>query len=290
MICINCKTELDNGAVFCYKCGAKVKQEENMMAQPVATEVSAAQVYAQPQPMAPQDRFANQIYNQMSNQMSNNMQQPYGQQFNYQPIPNQGKKASKAMIPAVIFAILSVITSVVVGVFGFMQGEIGMGLENIAFVFCSVMILIYAASKSGITSIMKGIGFVTVAVFHIIYYGIAAGKEAVTLLGQFFGGNSNANGTDCYYGIALIAGLIFFAIYVLMNIIKGFINSNKASMLMLVSGYFTVLLVVACFIIDVVSDKRGLFAFKFIPVDLGLVMLIIADIFAVITRAKKFEE
>ena len=50
------------------------------------------------------------------------------------------------------------------------------------------------------------------------------------------------------------------------------------------------LLIVVCFVVDFASDKRGLFAFNFIPVDQGLVTLILADIFASIARAKKFED
>ena len=82
----------------------------------------------------------------------------------------------------------------------------------------------------------------------------------------------------------------FFAIYVIMNVIRSFMNSKKSSMAMLVCAYFTMLFVVVCFIVDYASDVRGLFAFKFIPTDLGLVTLILADIFASISRTKKFED
>ena len=67
-------------------------------------------------------------------------------------------------------------------------------------------------------------------------------------------------------------------------------NSKKTSMLMVVSGYFTALLVIVCFVVDFASKIDGLFAFKFIPIDLGFVLLILADIFAVISRTKKFED
>ena len=217
-------------------------------------------------------------------------QQPFGGQTYTQVQPYAKKKGSKAVAPAVIFALLSFAASIMVCLFGFIKkGELGMGLENIAFALTAIFVISYAVSKSSATAVLKGIGFVAVAALHTVYYCIPAAKEAKIRLSHYFGGNDKATGTDCYYGIALIALLVFFAIYMIMNVIRSFTNSKKSSMAMLVCAYFTMLLVVVCFIIDYVSDVRGLFAFKFIPTDLGLVLLILADIFASISRAKKFE-
>lgn len=218
-------------------------------------------------------------------------QQPFGGQTYTQVQPYAKKKGSKAVVPAVLFALLSFATSIMVCLYGFIKkGELGMGLENIAFALTAIFVISYAVSKSNATAVLKGIGFVAVAALHTVYYCIPAAKEAKIRLSQYFGGNDKATGTDCYYGIALIALLVFFAIYMIMNVIRSFTNSKKSSMAMLVCAYFTILLVVVCFIVDYVSDVRGLFAFKFIPTDLGLVLLILADIFASISRAKKFED
>lgn len=266
---------------------------------------AAPVVETEPTPVQP--TFANQIYNQVQQpafnqpynqafeQSYNQMQQPFGGQPYAQNVPYTStvqpkKKVSKALIPAILFAIISIAASVMVCLYGFKTKELGMGLENIAFALTAIFVIVYAVSKSGATSIMKSVGFIAVAALHTIYYGVAAGKEATTLLTSYFGGNSNANLTDCYYGIILVLGLVALAVYLLMNIIKGFMNSKKASMGMLVSGYFAMLLIIVCFVVDFASDKRGLFAFKFVPVDLGLVALILADIFATIARAKKFED
>ena len=219
------------------------------------------------------------------------MQEPAFQQPYVSAKPYVKEKSSKALIPAVIFALLSVAASVMVCLYGFIKkGELGMGLENIAFALTAIFVIAYATSKSNVTAMLKGVGFVAVAALHTIYYCIPAAKEAKIRLSEYFGENSNATGTDCYYGIALIAVIAFFAIYVIMNVIRSFMNSKKSSMAMLVCAYFTMLFVVVCFIVDYASDVRGLFAFKFIPTDLGLVTLILADIFASISRTKKFED
>lgn len=324
MFCTNCGAQLEDNSIFCIQCGAKIAEVPAAPVEEVSEEVNAA-IYEQPEiaevtenvveetpvveaaPVAEETpaepTFANQIYNQMQqpafnqpyNQPFNQMQQPFGgqpyvQNAPYMTMSQPKKKSSKALIPAILFAIISIAASVMICLSGFKSKELGMAFENIAFCLTSIFVITYAVSKSNATSIIKSVGFVAVAVLHTIYYGIAAGKEAVTLLKSYFGGNSNANLTDCYYGIALILGLVTLAVYLIMNIIKGFTNSKKASMGMLVSGYFAMLLIVVCFVVDFASDKRGLFAFNFIPVDLGLVTLILADIFASIVRAKKFED
>ena len=137
---------------------------------------------------------------------------------------------------------------------------------------------------------IKGILFLAVAVLHTIYFCIPGAKTAITKLSDFFGGSANATGTDCYYGFVMILLLVFLAIYMLMNIIRSFINAKKASMLVVVSGYFTVLLAIVCFVVNFASKSEGLFAFGFVPIDLGFATLILADIFAIMSRAKKFED
>ena len=316
MFCTNCGAQLEDNSIFCIQCGAKVLGETPAPApvveEPVVMEASAPVVEEVPvveQAPVVEETFSNQVqqpefaqpYNQPFAQPYNQMQQPYGgqsygqnvsyaQNMPYTQVYQTKKKNSKALIPAILFAIISIAASVMVCLYGFKSKELGMGLENIAFALTGIFVIVYAVSKSNVTSIMKSVGFIAVAALHTIYYGIAAGKAAVTLLKNYFGGNSNANLTDCYYGIVLILGLLTLAIYLIMNIIKGFMNSKKASMGMLVSGYFAMLLIIVCFVVDFASDKRGLFAFKFIPVDLGLIALILADIFATIARAKKFED
>lgn len=307
MFCTNCGAQLEDNSIFCIQCGAKVSGETPAPApvveEPVVMEASAPVVEEVPvveQAPVVEETFSNQVQQPEFAQPYNQMQQPYGgqsygqnvsyaQNMPYTPVYQTKKKNSKALIPAILFAIISIAASVMVCLYGFKSKELGMGLENIAFALTGIFVIVYAVSKSNVTSIMKSVGFIAVAALHTIYYGIAAGKAAVTLLKNYFGGNSNANLTDCYYGIVLILGLLTLAIYLIMNIIKGFMNSKKASMGMLVSGYFAMLLIIVCFVVDYASDKRGLFAFKFIPVDLGLIALILADIFATIARAKKFE-
>lgn len=304
MFCTNCGAQLEDNSIFCIQCGAKVSGETSAPApvveEPVVMEASAPVAEEVPvveQTPVVEESFSNQVQQPEFAQPNNQIQQLYGgqpyaqtQNMPYTPVYQTKKKNSKALIPAILFAILSIAASVMVCLYGFKSKEFGMGLENIAFALTAIFVIVYAVSKSNVTSIMKSVGFIAVAALHTIYYGIAAGKAAVTLLKNYFGGNSNANLTDCYYGIALILGLLTLAIYLIMNIIKGFMNSKKASMGMLVSGYFAMLLIIVCFVVDYASDKRGLFAFKFIPVDLGLIALILADIFATIARAKKFED
>ena len=215
--------------------------------------------------------------------------QPGYQQPTFQGQPNVKKKNSKAFIPTIIFAILSIISSVAICINGFMDKEIGMGIENIIFAVAAIIVIIYAANKSAAMSIIKGVFFIAVTVLHVIYFCVPGAKTAINKLTNFFDGSSNATGTDCYYGFVMLLLIVFFAIYMIMNVIRSFMNAKKSSMLVVVSGYFTVLLVIVCFVVDIASKIEGLFAFGFIPIVLGFVTLVLADIFAIISRAKKFE-
>lgn len=306
MFCINCGTQLADDAAFCFNCGAKVNGEGPVNNFAEATEVASNQVNVEPvvQPMVEQQPMMEQptfqqpmmeqqpVYQQPAFQQPDFYnQQPFGGQMYTQTKPIAPKKTSKATVPAVIFAILSVLLSGMVCVYGFVKkGDLGMGLENIAFVVASIFVIAYAVSTSKVSALLKGISFIAVAALHTIYYCIPAAKEASVRLKAYFGGNDQATGTDCFYGIALIGFIAFFALYMLMNIVRSFMNSKKVSMLMLISAYFAMLLCVVCFVVDFASDVRGLFAFKFIPVDIGLITLILADIFAAISRAKKMED
>ena len=295
MFCLNCGTQLADDAVFCFSCGTKVNNQPEVAVAPVeAPVVEGAAPVVETEPVVEVTESVveeqSMFQTQPAFQEQPTFQEPFGGQTYTQVQPYAKKKGSKAVAPAVIFALLSFAASIMVCLFGFIKkGELGMGLENIAFALTAIFVISYAVSKSSATAVLKGIGFIAVAALHTVYYCIPAAKEAKIRLSQYFGGNDKATGTDCYYGIALIALLVFFAIYMIMNVIRSFTNSKKSSMAMLVCAYFTMLLIVVRFIIDYASDKPGIFAFKFIPTDLGLVLLILADIFASISRAKKFE-
>ncbi|MEE0861997.1 MAG: zinc ribbon domain-containing protein [Lachnospiraceae bacterium] len=314
MFCLNCGTQLADDAVFCFSCGTKVNNQPEVAVAPVeAPVVEGAAPVVETEPVVEvtesaveeQSMFQTQpafqeqpmfqeqptFQEQPMFQEQPAFQQPFGGQTYTQVQPYAKKKGSKAVAPAVIFALLSFVASIMVCLFGFIKkGELGMGLENIAFALTAIFVISYAVSKSSATAVLKGIGFIAVAALHTIYFCINAIIDTKIRLSQYFGGSDKATGTDCYLGFVTIALVVFFAIYVIMNVLRSFTNSKKSSMAMLVCAYFTMLLIVVRFIIDYASDKRGIFAFKFIPIDLGLVLLILADIFASISRAKKFED
>ena len=314
MFCLNCGTQLADDAVFCFSCGTKVNNQPEVEVAPVeAPVVEGAAPVVETEPVVEvtesvveeQSMFQTQpafqeqpmfqaqptFQEQPMFQEQPAFQQPFGGQTYTQVQPYAKKKGSKAVAPAVIFALLSFVASIMVCLFGFIKkGELGMGLENIAFALTAIFVISYAVSKSSATAVLKGIGFIAVAALHTIYFCINAIIDTKIRLSLYFGGSDKATGTDCYLGFVTIALVVFFAIYVIMNVLRSFTNSKKSSMAMLVCAYFTMLLIVVRFIIDYASDKPGIFAFKFIPTDLGLVLLILADIFASISRAKKFED
>lgn len=296
MFCLNCGTQLADDAVFCFSCGTKVNNQPEVAVAPVEAPVvegAAPVVETEPVVEVTESVVEEQpmFQTQPTFQEQPAFQQPFGGQTYTQVQPYAKKKGSKAVAPAVIFALLSFAASIMVCLFGFFKkGELGMGLENIAFALTAIFVISYAVSKSSATAVLKGIGFIAVAALHTIYFCINAIIDTKIRLSLYFGGSDKATGTDCYLGFVTIALVVFFAIYVIMNVLRSFTNSKKSSMAMLVCAYFTMLLIVVRFIIDYASDKPGIFAFKFIPTDLGLVLLILADIFASISRAKKFED
>lgn len=303
MFCKNCGANLADDAMFCFNCGTKVEQEQPVVA-PVSAAVEQA-IYEQPvveesvyqQPVVEAPVYQEPVAEQAASYHQPAFQQPV--QPTVQPVYQQPvqpmyqqavynnkmpkKKSSKASVAAVIFGILAVLSSVMISLSSFLDKEAGVGVENIAFAVSSILIVIYAVSNSTVSSIIKGVGLVAATVLHIIFFGVSAFKASFDIFG-----NAEA-GIDYYYAIILLIELVLFYVYMLMNIIRSFMNSKNPSAIMLLFGYISALLMIAAFVIDYVSDTNGLFAFKFIPVDLGLVLMIIADIFAVIGRAKKQE-
>ena len=316
MFCMKCGTKLADDAVFCFNCGNRLTPEQPV-AEAIASSSSvvnessvnlsnefkqqAEQTVNQFAPESPAGQFmAEQPINQFApeqlNMNSASYHQPVFNQPSYrqptQPVYQQPiaqnqiplKKGSKATVPAVIFAVLAVLSSVMICVSAFIKGDMGTGFENIAFALCSVLIIVFAVSKSGISSILKGVGLVIVTALHVIFFGVAAFGACFDIFG-----NAKA-GIDYYYAVILLLELVLLYVFMLLNIVRSFMNAKKASSIMLLVGYIAGLLIIAAFVVDVVSELAGLFAFGFIPIDLGLVLMLLADIFAIIARAKKQEE
>ena len=266
MFCTKCGANIADDAVFCLNCGSKVES----VAEEKVEEVIEKPVQQTYQPAFSQPTFATQ-------QSAQSVQPVFQQSVQQMPV----KKGSKAAVPAAIFLILSVITSIMISLSSFLDGKIGIGVENIGFVVSAILITVFAFSTSGITSILKGVGLSIATVLHVIFFGVSAFMAVFDIFG-----NAEA-GIDYYNATILLLELVCFYVYMLMNIIRSFMNSKKASSVMLLLGYIAALLIVVAFVIDWVSDINGLFAFKFIPIDLGLVFMVLGDIFAVISRAKK---
>lgn len=302
MFCMKCGAKIADDAVFCLNCGTKVATEQVSLSQTSNESVTPAEEVVQPvvadsssvvneaapqQPVAEQTSQQQPSYQPVFNRPSFNQpvyQQPVQPVFQ-QPVQQMPvRKGSKAVIPAVIFLILSVFASIMISVSSFIDGKVGIGVENIGFAVASVLIIVYAVSKSTVSSVLKGAGLLVATVLHVIFFGVSAFMACFDIFG-----NAEA-GIDYYYAVILLLELICFYVYMLVNIIRSFINCKKASSVMLLFGYISALLIIVAFVIDMVSDINGLFAFKFIPVDLGLVFMIFGDIFAVVARVKKQEQ
>lgn len=289
MFCINCGTQIADDAAFCINCGSKVNSAPQPVVEAPVAEAPVVEVSTMPMVEPTYEQPVYQEQPAFQAQPAFQPQPTFQQELNTQVKAVEKKKASKALMPAIILGILSMIISVAICINGFAEKEIGMAIENIAFAVTALVVVIYAANKSAVVSVLKGILFIAAAVFHVIYFCIPGAVLAKDKLTSFFSGTTSATGTDCYYGFVMIALIVFFAIYVLMNVIRSFMNAKTTSMFMVVCGYFTALLVIVCFVVDFASKVNGLFAFKFIPIDLGFVTLVLADIFAIISRSKKFE-
>ena len=202
MFCLNCGTQLADDAVFCFSCGTKVNNQPEVAVAPVeAPVVEGAAPVVETEPVVEVTESVveeqSMFQTQPAFQEQPTFQEPFGGQTYTQVQPYAKKKGSKAVAPAVIFALLSFAASIMVCLFGFIKkGELGMGLENIAFALTAIFVISYAVSKSSATAVLKGIGFIAVAALHTVYYCIPAAKEAKIRLSQYFGGNDKATGTD----------------------------------------------------------------------------------------------
>ena len=306
MFCINCGTQIADDAAFCINCGSKVNSapqpvvEAPVVEAPVAEPVVEASaepvvepvVYQQPTYQAQPEFQAQPIMQEQPTFQAQPAFQPqptFQQELNTQVKAVEKKKASKALMPAIILGILSMIISVAISIHFFADKEVGKAIGYIIFTIAALVVAIYAANKSAIISILKGILFTGVAVFFTMYFIIEGTITTKDILSDYFSSSATVTGTDVYFAFVMIALIVFFAIYMIMNIIRSFINSKSTSMLMVVSGYFSALLVTVCFVLHFAAKRPEVFAFKFIPIDLGFVTLILADILATISRSKKFE-
>ena len=344
MFCMKCGSQLEDDAVFCICCGARLNNvnqeatippvsqpvssavytqpeivpvakvvEESPVQQPVFQQPAVQQPVEQPvvqqpafqqppfqqpvfqqpveQPVVQQTAFQQPVFQQPPfQQFGNNTQQQFGVKNNVKETSNKKLKSSKATVPAFIFGSISVLLSIMISIYGFMtDGKLGIGIANVLFATTAVFVIMYAVSVSQTTAILKGVGLLATAVVYVVWYAISSVKEATTHISQYFKNSKKATGTDFYYGIVIYILLVCFAIYLIISLIKCFTNSKKVSMTKLVCGYFTMLLLVVVFVVAMVSKQNGLLAFKFIPTTFGLATLILADIFAIVSRAKKME-
>ena len=175
MFCMKCGTQLADDAAFCFNCGNKIEANEPAAVNSQSFSAETAQTEEQ-----------GAYYHQPAfhQQMNGTVQPVYQQPVFKNQIPV--KKGSKAMIPAMIFVVLSVFASIMVSISSFMGGEVGVGFENIAFAVCSILIAVYATSKSTVTSVLKGVGLVAVTALHAIFYGVAGFMTAIGIFAYTF--------------------------------------------------------------------------------------------------------
>lgn len=209
--------------------------------------------------------------------------QPYPQQAFYNT-PAQLVKREKTSVPAIIFLIIAAIAAIVISVDQFIKGEAGMGIMNICYFATSIILIVYSVSSKKTGSILKGVFFALTLVLNIIFAGVAAFSASIDIFK-----NATA-GTDYYYAVILILQYIILYVYLLVSIIRSFMNKKNASYAVCLLGYFVILLIIAAFVVDVVTDIGGLFALGFIPVDLGIVCIIAGDLFASLRKAKNQAE
>lgn len=319
MFCVKCGTRLADNAVFCVNCGSRVATEQDV-AQPVVQEpimmetpVVEEPVMQEPVVMAPpvveepvaQDPviMASPVVEQPVTQQNAYDQRQYTQSGTFQPVqtqpmqqmyqpqqpvmqqafyntPAKTKEKGNASVPAIIFLVIAAIASIAIAVGNFIDGEVGMGVMNICYFATSIIVIVYSTSSKKIGSILKGVFFLVMLVLNVIFVGYAAFMKS-------FDGFKNAKvGTDYYYSIILLLQYIFLYVYMMISVVRSFMGKEKVSYVTCILGYFAMLLIIAAFVIDVVSDINGLFVFKFIPIDLGIVALIIGDLFAMIRKSK----
>ncbi|MBQ2745815.1 MAG: zinc ribbon domain-containing protein [Lachnospiraceae bacterium] len=296
MFCINCGTRLADDAVFCVNCGCKITAESVGKPEVQQSVVTEQPVTMEPvvmeQPVAEQPVFQQDAYNQgqysshgafQTTQQMYQPQQPVAQQAFYNT-PAQPVKKSNASVPAIIFLVIAAIASIAISIGHFVDGEIGMGVMNLCYFATSIVLIVYSVSTKKIGSILKGVFFLLMLVLNVIFAGVSAFGAAFDIFG-----NAKA-GIDYYYAIIILLQYIFLYVYMLVSIIRSFIGKEKVSYATCLFGYFAMILIIAAFVVDVASDINGLFIFNFIPVDLGIVTLIIGDIFAATRKGKKVSE
>lgn len=324
MFCVKCGQRLADNAMFCINCGSKVapeqpvSQETTVMQEPVVTappvvEVPVVQETVATPPVietpvveapvvqtpimenvaAQQNAYDQRQYTHpgqfQSVQQTQAPQQMYQQQ---QPVmqqafyntPAQPKKKGNVSIPAILFLVIATITAIAIAISNFIDGKIGMGVMNIFYSVTSIILMVYCVSSKKIGSILKGVFFVIMLVLNVIFAGFSAFGASFDIFG-----NAKA-GIDYYYAVVLLLQYISLYVYMLVSIIRSFMGKEKTSYATCLVGYFAILLIVAAFIIDVVSDINNLFAFGFIPIDLGLVALIAGDLFATTKKGKNISK
>lgn len=258
---------------------------QNMYQPPVQQPVYNQSQYVQQGTF--QQAPSQQLYQQPVQNMQNTYQPGYNQQAytqSYYNAPVQKAKKEKVSVAAVIFLIVAAIAAVAVSIDQFIKGEIGMGIMNIFYCLTSIVLIVYSVSSKKTGSILKGVFFAIMLVLNIIFAGVSAFGAAIDIFGKA------TVGTDYYYAIILLLQFVFLYVYMIVSMIRGFMGKKNASYAACLLGYLGILLIVAAFVIDVVTDIQGLFAFKFIPVDMGLVCLIIGDLFATLRKGKNAAE
>lgn len=271
--------------------------KENSMTTPEIVTTLPTQSVASQQPMNEQNQYMMQGSFQMAQQPQ--AQQIYGnpnmpqQQQMYQNagMPQQAyyntpvqKKKSEASVPGMILLVLALISSIVISIGNFVDGETGMGIANIGYFAASVSLIVFCVSSKKMGSMLKGVFLLVVLGLNIAFAGISAISSAFDIIG-----NAKA-GIDYYYAIVVLLQYIFLYIYLLTSIVRSFMGKVKPAYFACLCGYFAILLTVAAFVIDAVSDTPSIFVFSIIPVDLGIITLIGGDILATLRKGKKVEE
>lgn len=262
--------------------------KENTMATP---EFGATQTpLPTPTPVAPQQPMyeqQNPYMMQGSFQMAQQQQmyQNAGMppQQAYYNVPVQPKK-SEASVPGMILLVLALISSIVISIGHFVDGETGMGIANIGYFAASVGLIVFCVSSKKMGAVLKGVFLLVVLGVNIAFAGISAIGSAFDIIG-----NAKA-GIDYYYAIVVLLQYVFLYTYLLISIVRSFMGKAKPAYFACLCGYFAILLTVAAFVIDVVSDTPSVFVFGVIPVDLGIITLICGDILATLRKGKKVEE
>ena len=250
----------------------------------------------EPAPVAEADSLAQSepIYDQRAYTMHGSFQQVQSQvmpqdmyqrtempQQAFYNTPVQFKNKSKSFsVPGMIFLVISLVASIIISIGQFMDNETGMGIVNIAYFVATIGLIVFCVSSKRIGTILKGAFLTLVLVLNIIFAGVSAFTEAFNIIG-----NAKA-GIDYYYAIVLLLQYIFLYVYLLVSIVRSFMGKMQVSYFTCLCGYFAMLLTVAAFVIDFVSDTPHIFVFSVIPVDLGLITLIAGDLFASLRNGK----